>query len=235
MPVFAVAAVLLVVQTIASRDTSDAYYLVLLRRDPARKVLSEAEGERIQSAHMANIRQMAKDGMLVAAGPFEDDPPTISGIFVFKTSSLGEAKRIAAQDPTVVEHRNSAIVVPWHGPKGLSDEYVRLRKENPNTPESMGVHPFCLLVRGDKWDQHSTLRDHLLKKHVAYINDLRRDGKLGAAGDIDDPNGLQGLVIFKRIPIEEARSLLEQDPAIQAGLLRAEYHRWWSSDHVLPW
>jgi uncharacterized protein YciI len=184
---------------------------------------------------MANIHKMGRDGILVAAGPFEDQPPTISGIFVFRIGSLAEAQRTADQDPTVVEHRNTAEVYAWRGPEGIGDEYVRLHKLNPFTPENMAVHPLYILHQGPAWQGDGDRRAALLKAHSDYVNHLRESAKLGAAGEVEGADDLLGLVIFKPIPAEEARNLIEADPAIKAGLFRAEYHRWWSSDHVLPW
>ena len=46
---------------------------------------------------------------------------------------------------------------------------------------------------------------------------------------------MQHLVIFKRIPPEEAQRLIDESPAVKAGVLRAEHHKWWCADHVLPW
>src|SRR4051812_24882806 len=107
-----VAGAALFAQTVPAPDSTDLnhtdlYYIVFLRRAPDLKPLAKAEGDRIQSAHMANIRSMAERGILVAAGPFGDTPPSISGVFLFKTASLEETRRIAEQDPTVVEHRNT--------------------------------------------------------------------------------------------------------------------------------
>jgi uncharacterized protein len=204
----------------------DPYYVVFLRPDRARKPIAKEEGERIMTAHMANIHSMADRGILVAAGPFEDTPTTISGVFVFRVPSIEEARRVAAGDPTVVEHRNTVDVHAWRGPEGIGVEYFRLHKEHPETPENMGVHPLCLMYRSSAGS---------LAAHNAYLDRLRAEGKLAAAGEVDDETGLAALVVFKRIPIEEARRLIDADPAIQAGLLRPEYHRWWSADHVLPW
>jgi uncharacterized protein YciI len=64
---------------------------------------------------------------------------------------------------------------------------------------------------------------------------LRHDGKLGAAGMFEGDSDLAGMVIFRRIPMEEARSLVAADPAVKAGFLRPELHVWWSAEHVLPW
>src|SRR5690242_9915868 len=94
-------------QPAAQRSRPAPYYVVFLRPDPARQTLSKEDGERMQKDHMANIRKMADAGVLVSAGPFEDQVRTISGIFVLKADSLERAQEIAAQDPTVVAHRNT--------------------------------------------------------------------------------------------------------------------------------
>jgi len=108
---------LLLAATALGAQTTELYYLVFLRPAAERKALPQAEMERIQTAHMANIHSMADRGVLVAAGPFGDTPPTISGLFVFRTGSAEEARRIASADPTVVEHRNTVEVLAWRGPK----------------------------------------------------------------------------------------------------------------------
>jgi uncharacterized protein YciI len=196
-------------------------FLVFLRPDPARKPLPPADSERIQAAHMANIRSMASNGILMSAGPFNDTPTTISGIFILKAASLSEAQRIAASDPTVLEHRNIVEVHPWRGPAGIADEYFRLHKENPATPEGMAEHPLCLIYGATS--------------PARLIDQLHSEGRLGAAGTIEDGGGLVALVIFKPGSVEDARRLLETDPAIKSGQLRVEYHHWWCSAHVLPW
>lgn len=220
---------------VAAPGQAARYYVVFQRPDPARKPLAKAEGGRIQAAHMANIQKMARDGVLVAAGPFEDTPVTISGIFVFQAGSLESARSIAAQDPTVLAHRNTVDVQAWQGPAGIGVEYFRLHKLEPSTPENMQPHPLCLLYRGAAWEEKRAERDSLLGRHERYLAQLREQGKLGSAGAIETPSDLVALVIFKPIALEDAQSLLGGDPAVQAGVLRIEPHRWWSSDHVLPW
>jgi uncharacterized protein YciI len=211
------------------------YYVVFLRPDPSRQPLANIDAERIQAAHMANIHKMADDGVLVSAGPFDDTPKTISGIFVFKVDSLESAKTIAAKDPTVLEHRNTVDIHVWDGPPAIGDEYFRLHKLDPKTPENMQDHPLFLLSRGPAWDVKEIHRDELLLAHERYILELKSRGKLGAAGRIEPPDDLLGLVIFRPISFAEAEQLTTDDPAVKAGLLHVELHHWWSSDHVLPW
>jgi uncharacterized protein YciI len=99
----------------------------------------------------------------------------------------------------------------------------------------MQTHPLVILSSGPAWDEKSSTGEQLLTAHQHYVGQLSEEGKLGAAGPIDAPDDLLGLVIFKAIPPAETQRLLGDDPAVQAGLLKAEYHTWWSSDHVLPW
>src|SRR6476619_2117663 len=103
-------------------QSSELYYLVFLRPAADRKAVPQAAMERIQTAHMANIRSMAGRGVLVAAGPFGDTPPASSGVFACPPRTLEEARRLASADPTVVEHRNTVEVLAWRGPKGIGEE-----------------------------------------------------------------------------------------------------------------
>jgi uncharacterized protein YciI len=206
-----------------SPSPTDVYYLVLLRPSPTRKPIAPAEMEPLMSAHMANIRSMADRGVLVSAGPFDDKPATISGLFLFKTASLDEARRIASEDPTVTANRNVVEAYAWRGPRGVGDEYRRLHKANPKEPEDMGIHPFVML--SGKPDA---------KGHAEYVESLRRSGKLMAAGPVEGDDRLQGILIFQRIPDDEARRLVEDDPAVKSGALHPEYHRWYSAAHVFP-
>jgi uncharacterized protein YciI len=229
------AGVSLFAQSHAAPNAVTRYYVVFLRPDPARRSLAKADGERLQAAHMANIHKMAADGVLMSAGPFDDSPTTISGIFVFKVDSLESAKAIAAADPTVYEHRNTVDLHAWDGPAGIGDGYFRLHRMDPSTPENMRVRPLCILYRGPAWETKAAERDSLLQAHERYIDQLKAQGKLGAAGGIQARDDLLGLIIFKPIPFEKPQQLLNNDPAVEAGMLRAEFHHWWSSDHVLPW
>ncbi len=229
--------VVLLVQTVAfaGQNATARYYVVFLRRSPERKALAKEDAERIQAAHMANIRKMAADGVLVSAGPFEDTPPTISGIFLFKADSLATAEKIAAQDPTVLGHRNTVDVHAWEGPADIGEEYRRLHKLDPKMPENMQIHPFCMVFHGPAWGTSEQHQSAWFREHERYVQQLKARGMLSAAGSIDNSGDFAGLVIFRPISLEQAQMLMEADPSVKAGALRVEYHRWWSSDHVLPW
>jgi len=100
------------------KDNMLAYQLAFLLAGPNRKPDSDPETQKIQSGHMAHIRQMAERGQLVAAGPFVEDPP-LRGIFVFKLDSVEAAKAVAAQDPAVKAGRLVLDIHPWYVAEGV--------------------------------------------------------------------------------------------------------------------
>jgi uncharacterized protein YciI len=75
-------------------------YLAFLTRGEKWTPEKTPATEEIQKGHMANINRLAEMKKLVAAGPFGDNG-NLRGIFVFRVSSLEEAKALTAGDPAV--------------------------------------------------------------------------------------------------------------------------------------
>jgi uncharacterized protein YciI len=69
----------------------------------------------------------------------------------------------------------------------------------------------------------------LMEGHMANINRLAKEGKLLVAGPMDDDTDLQGIFILDCESVDEAKLLVDTDPAVAAGRLRAEYHPWWTA------
>ena len=94
------------------------YYLVLLHRGPKSTGSETPDAQRIQDAHMANIRRMADEGKLIMAGPISDDGK-LRGIFVLRAGSLQDAQGLAAADPAVMAGRLVPEVHPWFTAKNI--------------------------------------------------------------------------------------------------------------------
>ena len=63
-------------------------------------------------------------------------------------------------------------------------------------------------------------------QHLNFLAELHESGKLLAAGPLRDPDrGVRGLSLFKS-ELEETRALVEQDPAVRAGVFELQ---------LLPW
>jgi uncharacterized protein len=96
----------------------DRYTFVLLRRGPRALEFDEDELDRLQAAHLAHLDAMRERGVLLAAGPFEDqDDDTKRGICIYRTG-LEETRRLAEEDPSVQAGRMAIEAMTWLTLKG---------------------------------------------------------------------------------------------------------------------
>ena len=97
----------------------DHYVMVFLYRAPNRPNIPEADSNKIQEGHMANIRHMAEIGKLLLAGPFEDNGD-LRGWYLFKPGvSIDEVKKLVDADPAVKAGRLRYELHPWFAAKGI--------------------------------------------------------------------------------------------------------------------
>lgn len=86
---------------------------------------------------------------------------------------------------------------------------------------------FVLLSRGNNLTQDSTTTAKLMSGHMANIEQMEKDGKLCLAGPFGDNGDWRGILIMDVKTMEEAKALVDKDPAVQAGRLKYEIHPWW--------
>jgi len=110
----------------------DTYTLVLSRRGPRALEFFEEELERLQAQHIAHLEAMRERGVLLAGGPFSDQPDeTLRGLGVYATD-LEETRRLAEQDPSVQAGRLAVDVLTWLTQK---DELAFPRAQRLQTPK----------------------------------------------------------------------------------------------------
>ena len=68
------------------------------------------------------------------------------------------------------------------------------------------------------------------KRHFANVISLLDSGKAIVAGPFQDESDLAGIYILRSASTEEAKTWVDADPAVKAGLLVFEMHPWWSED-----
>jgi alpha-L-fucosidase 2 len=143
--------------------TMTNYVLGLLRKGPNWGAGDKQENARIQEGHMANIRRMAAAGKLAVAGPLSDNGD-IRGIFIFKTTTMDEAKALVANDPAVKSGHLVLELHPWYAaaglrvspPKGFTEENdVEFARPGGRSmtldlriPESAAPVPAVVIVHG---------------------------------------------------------------------------------------
>lgn len=109
-----------------------AYTFVLLKTGPKR-MPHGPERDAMFQGHFANIERLAKEGLLVYAGPL-DGVDGWRGLFIFATADLAVARQAVETDPVVIQgemvpelhkHFGSAALM------GVTDQHRRLVKPKP--------------------------------------------------------------------------------------------------------
>lgn len=90
------------------------YVMALLKPGPNRDQDKET-AQKLQQAHLANIRRLAEKGQLVLAGPFMPNDHNLQGIYIFDVPSLEHAKKLTETDPAIQAGRLKMELIPWYG------------------------------------------------------------------------------------------------------------------------
>jgi uncharacterized protein YciI len=93
----------------------------------------------------------------------------------------------------------------------------------------MERHSLVILRRGPAWTPEVTDETKRIQaEHLAHLTRLGEQGKILVAGPFGDQEDAtaRGLCLYAT-PVEEARALASDDPAVKAGRLRVEVMSWW--------
>jgi uncharacterized protein YciI len=194
------------------------YFVVLLHRRANPPQLSKAAGEKLQKERMANILKMTADHKLAIAGSFLDDTE-LRDIFVFRAVSASQAQEWADSDPAVKAGSLSAEVHgPWIVDPGFSTH-------SPAEPPGMEQYMVVLMKRGERWKSDAPSFNLVVQQHTLFFKQMAAQGHLAVAGlfPLNIPGELRAVDIF-RVGAEQTATLLKDDPAVKAGLLKAEIH-----------
>src|SRR5690348_5872996 len=89
----------------------------------------------------------------------------------------------------------------------------------------------ALLKHGPKWTTTDNAeKERLKQEHLKYVMSLLDSGKVIIAGPFTDGGEITGVFIFRAQSAAEAKTLVDADPTVAAGLQIPEMHPWWSED-----
>ncbi len=94
----------------------------------------------------------------------------------------------------------------------------------------MKQYVFCLLKTGTNTTASKEETQKFFEGHMANINRLAKEGKLVVAGPfMKNDKNYRGIYIFNASSIEEAKTFVATDPAVQSNLLESELTLWYGS------
>ena len=97
------------------------YVLAILKAGPNYSSLKGNERAEIFKGHFANIERMSKEGSLVVAGPFGDATGDWAGIYIFNVTSIEDAKKLTATDPTIKSGLFVGEYHVWYGSAAMME------------------------------------------------------------------------------------------------------------------
>ncbi|UXE65893.1 MAG: hypothetical protein KA713_15695 [Chryseotalea sp. WA131a] len=182
---------------------------VFLNKRTDKAELPKEQADKLMEGHMANINRLAKEGKLVAAGPFDGG----GGIFIFNSSSIEEVKRWLATDPGVQADRWKIEMLPFQ---------FRLGKDMTlKEPYEMVSYQFIRYTPNiAKFNIQEV--PELFVKHDDYLKEIKRTGNAIMEGIFSDTEG--GVLVMKG---DLDSAVIERDPAVQQGLLQFEIKKLW--------
>jgi len=89
----------------------------------------------------------------------------------------------------------------------------------------------AIMKKGPEWvSTKEPERKQIRQQHLANVLSLLESGKAVITGPFDDDTDLAGIFILRASSTAEAKSWVDADPAVKAGLMVPEMHPWWSED-----
>lgn len=94
----------------------------------------------------------------------------------------------------------------------------------------MKQYVFCILKTGSNTTATPEERNNYFKGHMENIQRLAKEGKLAIAGPfMKNDKNYRGIFVFNVATVEEAKALVESDPAVVAKIFEYELTPWYCS------
>jgi uncharacterized protein YciI len=186
--------------------SQSSFTFVFLHKKTDAVAMPKEELDKVMQGHMDNIGRLAKEGKLVAAGPFEGG----GGIFIFKSNSIEEVKEWLATDPGVRAERWNVEILPYTPRVGS----VCLVAE----PYKMTMYNF-IHYKAKKENQNTSRNN---KIHDKYLKKIIANNKVITEGVFGEGNG--GFLVTEG---DLTKELFEKDPAVLSGFYDVQFKKLW--------
>ena len=180
-----------------------SYTLVFLNKKHDAEPIDKETQTRLFEGHMENMDRLAKEGKLLAAGPFEGG----GGIFILNTVSLDEAEAWISTDPAVRAKRWNIEILSFTPRTGSVCQVSEINMVN------YSFIRFSAIV--EKFTAGSY--PNLIRQHEAYLKGAAGNLQVVSEGIFGPNEG--GILIVKDTLTADA---FANDPGVQQGLLTVD-------------
>lgn len=203
--------ILLILSSLMLQATAQSkiYTLVFLNKKSDAEALPKEKVDSLMKGHLANINRLAKEGKLLAAGPFDGG----GGLFILNTTSKDEAQQWLSTDPGVQARRWNIELLPY---KPRTGGVCPVRE-----PYEMVSYEFVRFDAVVSKFNASTYTD-IIRKHDEYIRSIVTTGNVVTEAIFGDTDG--GILIVRG---DLQKEVIENDPGVQEGLIEVIYKKLW--------
>ena len=201
--------------TLSAQKHQDLFF-VFLNSNPNREKLADAEAEKLQAAHIANIDSLYETGDLVAAGPFNDG----GGIFALVAKDSAKAEQLLNTDPMIRKNSFNLEYFPFRISAGGVCAY--------NKPAVMKTYAFVRweLKEGETIDPVKYSR--LLNKQQDFFTETHLRDSVLIAGNFTNLN--QGIMVISLSEEAETKLFVETSPLHNSGLFDYKIRKLWIAE-----
>lgn len=109
-----------------------------------------------------------------------------------------------------------------------------LAKKLGGNANGMKNYVMVILTTGSADIKDKKITDSLFRGHMSNMGRLAKEGKLAVAGPFGKNDmGYRGIFIINSSSVDEAKTLVATDPAVQAGVFAAIYLPWFGTAALL--
>jgi len=183
-------------------------YFVFLNTNPDREILPDSIVRDLQKRHLANIDSLAREGIITAAGPFDDG----GGIFIIKANNLKHADIILQTDPAIHANRFIIEILPLQFIKGGNCSYYE-----PVEMITLGFFRFSTnnhqIPAGKLGEYKQRLIEFAEKDDVLILAEFDKKGN--------------GFMLLNHEMTEVWSDLMSADPLFRNGLMELDSRNLW--------
>jgi len=110
----------------------------------------------------------------------------------------------------------------------LSSSCFAQSKDSTQSKFNIKQYWFVMLTKGENRNQDSATAAKIQEGHMSNMKIMHNAGKLKVAGPFGDDGDWRGIFIFDCATKAEVEKLLEADPAISSGRLKAIIKPWYT-------
>ncbi|MCX6359553.1 MAG: hypothetical protein NT029_07105 [Armatimonadetes bacterium] len=202
----------------APRKGSHKMVFIFLELDQGSGDRDQATLERWQAEHIGNFRKRYAEGVLKLAGPLSDPDRKARGIVVLDIASADDVARHFVEDP-YIQHRVMK-------PVAIEGEMAAMAL---GTPEETGIdqHSIAIFTAAPGKERRKADPSGYLKLPAA--------DRPAVAFRATKPGAVRQILIFREKELDQVRAIVEADPAVQRGDLKAAvWSQWLGKGSLAP-